>query len=179
VRAVRSLRSPDALTARALPQALGGIVTLDQATSIAEIAAAVATVVTLAYLAIQIRENTAAQKADARRATQSITSDYSSTIGQDKEVARVFRVGLLDFESLDEDERVQFFFLFAMLVGGADQTFSDYQLEIIDKELFEASVYSVSGMLKTSGGRAFWDSQGKNYTVKFQDYVNSNLFNTG
>ena len=149
--------------------------TLDHATSFAEIAAAIATVVTLAYLALQIRENTVAQKADARRATQSITSDYSSVIGQNKEIARVFRVGLIDFESLDEDEKVQFFFLFAMLVGGADQTFSDYQLSIIDKELFEASAYSVGRMLKTPGGRAFWSAQGKNYTEKFQDYVNSNF----
>ena len=82
-------------------------------------------------------------------------------------------MGLSDFEALDDDEKVQFFFLFAMLVGGADQTFSDYQLDIIDEELFEASLYSVRRMLNTPGGRAFWHAQGKNYTDKFQEYINS------
>lgn len=151
--------------------------TLDQVTNIAEIAAAIATIGTLAYLAVQIRENTVTQRAEARRASASVTSDYSSTIGQDKEVARVFRVGLYDFEALDEDETVQFFFLFAMLVGGADQTFSDYKLNIIDEELFLASLHSVGRMLKTSGGRVFWQFHSKNYTEHFQDYIDRTFIN--
>jgi len=57
---------------------------LSEITSFAEIAAALATVATLVYLSVQIRTNTTVQKAEARRAVQAITNDYSALIAQDK-----------------------------------------------------------------------------------------------
>jgi hypothetical protein len=93
---------------------------LVEATSFAEIAAALATISTLVYLAIQIRANTTVQKAEARRAIQDTTNDYSSIIGQSKETAKVFTDGLMRFDTLDEYERMQFFFLMAMIVGLSD-----------------------------------------------------------
>ena len=149
---------------------------LNEVTNFSEIAAAIATIITLVYLAIQIRSNTVVQKAEARRAIQAITSDYSSIIGESKEVARVFRVGLTDFDKLDEDEKMQFFFLFAMLVGLADQTYADYCLKIIDTELLEAGNSSVFRMLRTPGGRMFWQVNSASYTQSFQKYVEERVF---
>ena len=100
---------------------------LPEITNFAEISAALATIATLVYLAIQIRDNTVVQKAEARRAIQSITSDYATLIVQDKEVAKLFTNGLMNSGSLDASEKMQFFFLLAMLVGLLDQTYADYQ----------------------------------------------------
>jgi hypothetical protein len=55
--------------------------TLDQATNIAEIAAAVATVVTLLYLAVQISKNNRLQTAESRRATINSSLPLSSVLG--------------------------------------------------------------------------------------------------
>jgi hypothetical protein len=149
---------------------------LSEITNFAEITAALATIATLVYLAIQIRDNTVVQKAEARRAIQSITSDYSTLIVQDKEVAKLFTTGLMDVGSLDINERMQFFFLLAMLVGLLDQTFADYQLKIIDEELFLTGSFSVFRMLKTSGGREFWAVNSGSYTSAFRDYVDSSVY---
>lgn len=116
------------------------------------------------------------QKAEARRAIQAITSDYSTLIVQDKEVARLFTTGLMDYGSLDDSERMQFFFLFAMLVGLLDQTFADHQLKIIDEELFLTGSFSVCRMLTTPGGREFWVVNSGSYTSAFRNYVDSSVY---
>jgi hypothetical protein len=149
---------------------------LTEATSFAEIAAALATISTLVYLAIQIRANTTVQKAEARRAIQSITSDYCSIIGQRKETAKVFTDGLMNFDALDEYERMQFFFLFSMILGLADQTYADYRLRIIDEDLFLSGSASAFRMLKTPGGRAFWKINSASYRHEFQNYINTKVY---
>jgi hypothetical protein len=149
---------------------------LSELTSFAEISAAIATIATLVYLAMQIRDNTVVQKAEARRAVQAITSEYCTVISQDKEVAKMFTAGLMNINTLDDSERIQFFFLFAMIVGAADQTFADYQLNIIDEELFLTGSFSVCRMLKTPGGKEFWTVNSGSYTKAFRDYIESSVY---
>ena len=149
---------------------------LSEITSFAEITAALATIATLVYLAIQIRDNTVVQKAEARRAIQAISSEYSALIAQDKETAKLFTNGLMTFDALEESERMQFFFLLAMLVGLVDQTFADYQLKIIDEELFVTGSYSVSRMLRTPGGKQFWAVNSGSYTSAFRSYIESSVY---
>jgi hypothetical protein len=149
---------------------------LVEATSFAEIAAALATISTLVYLAIQIRANTTVQKAEARRAIQDTTNDYSSIIGQSKETAKVFTDGLMSFDTLDEYERMQFFFLMAMIVGLCDQTYADFRLKIIEEDLWVTGRASVSRMLKTPGGRAFWEINSSSYGPEFQNYVSTQVY---
>lgn len=149
---------------------------LSEITSFAEITAASATITTLVYLAIQIRDNTVVQKAEARRAIQAISSEYSALIAQDKETEKLFTTGLMTVDALDESERMQFFFLLAMLVGRVDQTFADCQLNIIDEELFVTGSYSVSRMLRTTGGKQFWAVNSGSYTSAFRDYIESSVY---
>ena len=67
---------------------------LDQVTNIAEIAAALATVITLAYLAIQIRSNNNLQKAESRRSVLNHSAQLATAIGQSSEASDVFYRGL-------------------------------------------------------------------------------------
>jgi hypothetical protein len=149
---------------------------LTELTSFAEISAALATIATLVYLAMQIRDNTVVQKAEARRAIQAITSEYSTVISQDKEVAKLLTAGLMNFNTLDDSDRMRFFFLFSMIVGLVDQTFADYQLKIIDEELFLSGSFSVCRMLKTPGGKEFWKINSGNYTKAFRDHIESSVY---
>ena len=63
---------------------------LDQVTNIAQIAAALATVITLAYLAIQIRSNNNLQKAESRRSVLSHSAQLATAIGQSSDSSDCF-----------------------------------------------------------------------------------------
>ena len=70
-----------------------------------EFVGAIAVVVTLGYLAVQIRDNTKAMQADSRYAVGQITLDLCLALSNDGEFANIWRRGLEDPTTLDSDER--------------------------------------------------------------------------
>jgi hypothetical protein len=69
-------------------------VTIQDVGSIGELIAAIATVATLAYLAFQIRSNTIAMKAEARRGARIDASAVTRLIAGSGETAELLRKGL-------------------------------------------------------------------------------------
>ena len=149
--------------------------TLEEFGIIGEIAASVATVITLAYLAIQIRTSNKVQLTESRRAVQSMASEFSAVIGSDKDAAKVFNQGLLDFDGLPNEEKTQFVFLLSMLVGQANLAHTDSRLGLVDWAIFESSCASAFRMLKLPGGRRYWEAHGGGFTPDFQEYVNQQV----
>ena len=143
--------------------------------SIGELIAALATIATLVYLAIQIRANTKITYVESRRGAMSRVNDYASILSENREVASILRSGLAGNEPLDEDENIQFLFLFSMIVGQACSAFEEYELGIINRELFDATEAGALRMLKTPGGRKYWDSQVHSYPASFATYVDGLL----
>jgi len=75
--------------------------------AIGEILGAVAVVISLAYLARQIRTNTKTIKTDAMQKAVEDRGSIAAIVFQ-KDLAYVWRVGLNDYESLLDDEKTQF-----------------------------------------------------------------------
>ncbi len=71
-------------------------VTIQDLGSIGELIAAVATVATLVYLAIQIRANTTAIHSEARGRSHAEAIDASAILGGNRDAASVFARGLAD-----------------------------------------------------------------------------------
>jgi hypothetical protein len=69
-----------------------------------EFIGAIAVVVTLVYLAAQIRENTKATQADSQYAVGQMTLNLCLAISNDGEFANIWRRGLKDLSTLDADE---------------------------------------------------------------------------
>lgn len=94
--------------------------TLNDAYLVSQIAAAIFVAPTLLYLALQVRQNTAQMRATASRQYLEASKDLNLGIIQNKEVASVYRRGCDDLQSLNADEKTQFFFY----IGQFYQTFS-------------------------------------------------------
>ena len=90
---------------------------LEQYAAVAEIAGFLAVIVTLAYLSIQIRANTIAMKSGARKTAVELANSFASILGSSRECSSIFSRGLSEFDRLEDDEKVQFLNLFAMLIA--------------------------------------------------------------
>ena len=149
--------------------------TIQELGSLSELIAAVATLATLIYLAIQIRANTTAVKVESRRGSTSNAMQFQGILGENKEAASVFRRGLVEPDSLDPDESIQFTFLFSMLTSQSDNVFDDYRLGVIDQEMMESTTSSTLNLLKTPGGRQHWSNYSSAHTPEFRDYIDQQL----
>jgi hypothetical protein len=83
----------------------------------------IAVVVSLVYLASQIRQNSKLLRTSTASATSDSTSRISTLMVQDPEVARVFWEGTADREALATTDRQRFDPLIGLMMGG---NFPDY-----------------------------------------------------
>jgi hypothetical protein len=91
--------------------------TIENLGNIGEFVAAIATLITLAYLAVQIRQNTRAVRAASHHSVTDSFNHINAIIGTDPAAARIFRLGLEGLENLDEDEQFSFAFLMLEALG--------------------------------------------------------------
>ena len=130
--------------------------TLEQYASLAEILGTATVVISLVYLALQVRQGITQGQAEARYAFVQATSDINMTIAQDKQLASVWRRGLDSPDELDNDETMQLW----MLMGTYCNAWMAMHQLHIDGQLAENQWHVVSNdiaaILCASGGRAFW-----------------------
>ena len=65
-------------------------------------------IVTVIYLAVQVRRNTQSNLTSSYQSIVTAISDWTTTVASDKELTRVIRIGMADLNSLDGDEQAQF-----------------------------------------------------------------------
>jgi len=144
-------------------------VTIEQAGSIGELVAAIATVATLGYLAVQIRSSAAATREESRRAARSASAAVNLAIGQNADLAEIFNRGLADFQSLAPREATQFQFIFSELLMTQLANFQESGATSHDLNK------NFGHLLRTSGGRANWEQFGSGFPAEFRALVNELL----
>lgn len=131
---------------------------------------------TLIYLAIQTRNINRQSQAEARYAFVESMAQINVAIGQDKQVSSVWRRGLETIETLDEDERMQFF----MFVGQyANSWAAMYQLHrdrLLPDAQWQIVRNDVVSILGTKGGLFFWENGGNSaFDKDFVEWIEGQL----
>jgi len=146
-------------------------VTIQDWGSIGELIAAVATVVTLIYLALQIRANTTALRMEARRAESQSGDVYMSAIIGSPEVARLFNKGLADPQTLSPEDVTRFSFLLGRFIGAEASAFDEVHIGFASGDTLDRRRQTLSRFLLLPGGRWFWERFAGDYPPDFRSYV--------
>ena len=127
--------------------------------AVGEVVAALAVVVTLVYLATQIRQNTRAVRSSASHAITDARVDFLKSISDNPEVSRIFFSGLSDREALDSVERARFDVMMTRFVAMMENY--DYQNRqgAMDSDQWIRMLGVLRTFLGTPGGQAWWSSR--------------------
>ena len=140
--------------------------------AIAEILGALAVVVSLLYLAVQVRRSADATHAASRYATAQLTTDVLVPIATDAETASIFRRGQMDPDSLSEDEGFRFDVLLYAIFDQWETMFSQVQRGAMSKDDWAKYENSIIGAyLAQPGSKRFWETASDMYSVSFREYV--------
>ena len=143
--------------------------------AIGEAIAAVTVIVTLVYLAYQIRHNTqVAQSAATQGLSEQIGQVYA-TLAADAELSLIFAKGLADPEELSNQEMVRFMSFFQYMAFGMQNWVFQTQHQSVDDDTFMNITSLMKGPGATPGFRYFWEQRGHAYSPAFQEYVRVNL----
>jgi hypothetical protein len=149
--------------------------TLEQYAYLAEILGTATVVVSLIYLAIQVKQGNAHGRAGARYAFVQATSDINMTIAQNRELSGLWRRGLEKPGELNEDETMQLW----MLIGQYCNAWLVMQQLHLDGMLARNQWFvvknDVSAIMCSAGGRAFWRVAGNAFDPHFRRFVDDIL----
>jgi len=143
--------------------------------AVAELLGAVATVATLAYLAVQIRANTRAIRSSAVQAANSNIGNVASLLGQSAGNAEVVHRGLASFEALSEAEQTHFTIMLAHVFANLDAMYWDRRNDVLPREIWERELRVLRYYLSTDGGRSVWRRQRHSVSTPFFEFVRAEL----
>jgi hypothetical protein len=147
--------------------------------NLGEFVAAVAVLVTLIYLALQIRQNTRqivqntqSLRLAANHAFKRDGQDLRMTIAQDPEMARILRVGLADRSSLDENDYMRFNVMLAAIFEHLQFAFERREEGLVD---WDAQERFTRTYMAQPGARDWWNSGREILNEPFVDHVEKRL----
>ncbi len=125
--------------------------------AIGEFASAIAVLVTLVYLAYQMRQNRNIAESEYHRDSVSLAGPVMEWIAKDASLASVLREGLIDLGALDDVGRMRFAALMNSFLLSFKSAMESYERGVMDKETYEAWELHVSLYLNMPGGDKWWE----------------------
>ena len=143
--------------------------------AIAEALGAAAVVISLVYIAYQIRQNTMAMRIAEYDSRAKTFREIVMDIGKSADSARIFIEGGKDLGALTEVENVQF----VTMMNSAFTAFENFHykesLGMVDEQMSESWRNALHAYLAMPGVHEYWEYQKSMYTRRFQSYVNNEI----
>ncbi len=149
--------------------------TIQDLGSLAEIMGAVATVATLIYLAIQIRDNTFAVRSSAAQSVHEAFSTWYRMLAADADLAQLVANGARDYVSLNETERARFVATFMAFLSCSQDAFIKWRDGSLAPELWSGWELVILNLIGAPGGKQFWEERGYLFGDPFRRHVEGDL----
>jgi len=146
--------------------------------SIGELVSAIAVVVSLVYLAFQIRQNTR-QINENTKAAQATAFDSSiahtfmarQSVLEDADVARIYVAGSKDPDSLNEEDRVRYRLIVHNILWSLWNMQSQSRVGELASETWDTQLATLERMMSTPGFRWFWSNYSQEFGASFRAIV--------
>ncbi|MBT6443350.1 MAG: hypothetical protein HOK61_13055 [Alphaproteobacteria bacterium] len=144
-------------------------------TAFAEIFGAVAVLVTLIYLARQIKQNTEEIRSSNYHGITDSFNNLSQALAENAELAKVFRNGNENFDNLSDDEKTQFHFLMHATLRVMDVLHYQSRHGTGDQTLWDFEKHSIDAIFSTPGARSWWRWNPYSLSAEFTKYVDETV----
>ena len=154
-----------------------------------EVLGAIGVIVTSAFLAFQIRQNSLTLKTITRQLELNQQLATAEALGQantqqeailamaqDAELSALVYRGLRDYEEMSSEDRMRFALVMGPLIAGvATQAERQLQLGMHGNTIGESHLIFVMDFIDTPGVRAWWQRYGNRYPDRFREAVDRML----
>jgi hypothetical protein len=132
-----------------------------------------AVVVSLIYMAVQVRQNTRAVRAESARAAITAMRDFNRAMVENRDVARIFRLGTEGLSNLDEDERAQFGHLMFNFFKTAEELHYQFRRGTLAPEIWRTWKVVLSLYATSPGFSEYWSLRSVLFTPAFREECDS------
>ena len=147
-------------------------------TEIAEVVSAVAVVVGLVFVGLELRQNTEIQRVTA---TQTLVAQYVQALevmGAGGDTACVYALGINGLDNLDDDDRLRFFVIMFKIFRAAEQL-QYYSVEgMVEPRIWRGFERQIHEVVQLPGVQEWWAIRRDWFSDEFQQYLDG-LIATG
>lgn len=130
----------------------------DAVGAVGEIVGAVAVVLTLIYLALQVRQSANATQAFSIQTASSLDQEFLLALGTSKETAVLWASYLSAPEKLSDEERLQGAYLMASFIRRLENVYIQHRLGALSKEGWQSRQRMFNGIANSAGYAAYLSS---------------------
>ena len=138
--------------------------------AIGEIVGAIAVVLTLGYLAVQMKQNAAATRAQTAQNLADSINGINLILAGNLEQSRISRKGFDDWESLNEDEKFCWHWMAVAACRSLEAALTNARLKQADQQSIDLAKESVRGLFATSAYQRWWREE-RSMVVFTEDFV--------
>jgi hypothetical protein len=136
-------------------------------------------VVTLIYLAGQIRQNTKSIRVSAFQATQRDLADLQDRLSGDAELIRIYFDGNSDFESFSQEDRRRYATFMAAFMRRYETLIYQTRLGNIDPDQWEGVRENLIRAFQGAGARAWWEGAQGYFNPELREFVQREILESG
>jgi hypothetical protein len=145
-------------------------VTLNELGSLGEFISGLAVVVTLIYLALQIRHNTRAVRSSMHQDMNESTLRIAESVSDNENVGRIVLKADEDYDNLTKEEFTRFEAYAERVFGNFESVFYSYRNSMIEQDLWESWEASYLADISRTAMRRFWHEDRPLY-LRFYMYL--------
>jgi len=143
--------------------------------SLGEFVAAIATLVTLIYLALQIRQNTTSIRATTHHEVVSDITRGMEDLNRDPELVRIWYDGVIDFDGLSRLEQQRFATHGTAIVRRYENVLYQINQGVLDPNAITGIDEQMRYFFAQPGTKQWWVKARIFFGDQMRDYVESNL----
>ncbi len=143
--------------------------------ALGEAIGAVAIIITLIYLAMQIRQSTQLSKASAQQLLSHQLSTYQERIVANPERLRVFRSAMVSWDRLSSDDQAVAHLLFGQIVNHFEQTYYLNETGLVPTAMFDTYRALALSLIQSPGGSEFWKAMQLMINDEIREYLDAQL----
>ncbi len=139
--------------------------------AIAEIVGAVAVIITLIYLSIQVRHNTKAIQGQTISDVTRNVHEHANMVLQGQDVAAALKKFASD-KSLDPDDAILIDFLLTAVFVASQNEYFQWKQGLLDESVFRSLHHVIYTLLESPNGQYWWQHEGRRMVApEFVEFV--------
>ena len=147
--------------------------TLTELGSLGEFISGLAVVVTLVYLAIQIRHNTRAVRSSMHQDMIESSSRIAESISDNSDLGRIVLKADQDYDGLTSEERIRFEAYAERIFANFESVFYSYRNSMIEEDLWDSWKSSYLGDISRDSIRRLWQVQRPPHLQDFMEFIDA------
>jgi hypothetical protein len=144
---------------------------LEEISSIGQMVAAVATVASLVFVGLQIRQNTRATRAASHNAVSDSLNEINRMFAENEDLTKIWLAGMADRQALSAEERWRFDSTARAYMHVCETMFIQAGLGAGDKSVMHAEEEGIRVAFTSPGIREWWAENPYGFCTAFRSYV--------